>query len=323
VNFEMKNFSSAACSGSPLLSIVTPVFNESAGLPLFCKSLKLVLDAAEFTYEVIFVDDGSTDGSAEIILNENWANTRVVQLTKNVGHQVAIEAGLNHANGAYILTMDSDGQHPVEAVPAMLQAAMNADADVVYAQRLNRKGDGFAKRTSARFYYWLTSALTGIDIENGQADFRLVTSRVLQEIASVKGDKTLRLLIPAIGYRSVVVPYETLPRIAGNGRFGLHRQLKLGVGTILDFSSKPLRIVAAAGASLALLAFAWLVSVLVTYVGTRTVSGWASVMAAVLFVGGISLISLSIVGEYVARIHDLLKGHPRYSVASELVPRKD
>jgi dolichol-phosphate mannosyltransferase len=299
---------------NPAVSIIAPVFNEADGIVEFCGRLRGVLSQMQRSYEVVFVDDGSTDGSAEAILDLHWEQCKVVQLVRNAGHQCALEAGLGVATGSLLITMDSDGQHPPSLIPEMVRLAVSGDLDVVYTKRMARQEDSFLKRAAALGYYRIARILTGIDIPDSQADFRLISRRVCSDIDQVPGDKVLRLLLPSIGYRSTVLTYEALPRIAGEGRFGIRRQIGMATNTAIGFSAKPLRLVASMALVLALVAFIWLIVVFVTFLATRTVDGWASVMTAVLLVGSLTLLSLAILGEYLARIHDLIKGHPRYAI---------
>jgi polyisoprenyl-phosphate glycosyltransferase len=301
-----------------ILSVVAPMYNEAKGLAEFCRQLRPILDSCDTPYEFLLVDDGSSDDSIDVALSQGWPECTVISLAHNVGHQVALEAGILAARGQWIVSLDADGQHPPELIPRMLDAAQAQSLDVVYTSRLTRDEDGFIKRSCALGYYRVVRALTGVSVKNSQADFRLVSARVVEDIRSIPGDKVLRLLLPSVGYRSTVLTYEAQPRIAGVGRFGVRRQLRLARDSILGFSSKPLRLIAALGVFLSLAALTWLGVVLATYVATRTITGWASVMTAVLLVGGLTLLSLSIVGEYVARIYDLMRRHPRYSVVSRL-----
>ena len=298
----------------PTVSVISPVFNEAAGIVEFCGRLRGILSQMPYPYEVVFVDDGSTDGSTEAILDLQWEQCKVVQLVRNAGHQSALEAGLELAIGSLLITMDSDGQHPPSLIPEMVRLAIAEDLDVVYTRREARQEDSVLKRTAALGYYKVARILTGIDIPDSQADFRLITRRVCSDIARVPGEKVLRLLLPSIGYRSAVLTYEALPRIAGEGRFGFRRQIGMASSSILGFSAKPLRLVASMALVLSVVTFIWLITVFITFLATRTVDGWASLMTAVLFVGSLTLLSLAIVGEYLARIHDLIKGHPRYVI---------
>lgn len=309
---------SASTSVAPSLSVVVPLFNESKGLRIFSESLRLSLDELNVSYEVIFVDDGSEDGTAAVASNLGWAQLRILVLARNVGHQNAIEAGLSVARGDWIVTMDGDGQHPPAVVTTMYRTAQESGVDVVYTSRPSRDTDSFGKRSAALLYYRVMRWLTEVPIENSQADFRLVSRRVLTEVRAIPGDKVLRLLLPAIGFRSSVVEYEAAPRIAGRGRFGLRRQIRMTIDSVLGFSSKPLKLIATLGIIVTAAAAAWLISVIFSFLEGRNVEGWTSVISAVLAVGGVTLLSLSIVGSYLARIHDLLNGYPRFSIYQEL-----
>jgi len=296
------------------LSVVIPVFNEESVVLVFLDYLRRVLDLIEKPYEVILVDDGSSDQTWDVVSRISWAELRVAKLASNVGHQAAIDAGLSLARGAWIVTMDGDGQHPPEAIPRMIQVAESQGVDVVYGVRESRDLDKTGKRLVALAYYRVIRWLTNVPLTDSQADYRLMSSRVLTEVERVPGDRVLRLLLPAIGFESATVNYESQPRIGGNGRFGLTRQIALATSSILNFSSKPLKLVAGLGTLISVAALLWLAYVLVAFLSNKSIEGWASVMAAVLFVGGLTLLSISIIGSYIARIHDILKARPRYFI---------
>jgi glycosyltransferase involved in cell wall biosynthesis len=298
----------------PELSVVVPLFNESEGVGIFAEELRSALGALNVSYEVIFVDDGSVDGTAMVAARLNWTELKILVLSMNVGHQNAIEAGLSVAQGKWIVTMDGDGQHPPTLISTLYRTAEETGVDVVYTSRLSRDADSLSKRSTALLYYRVMRWLTEVPIRNSQADFRLISRHVLNQIRAIPGDKVLRLLLPSIGFRSALVEYETAPRIAGKGRFGRRRQIRLTIDSVLGFSSKPLKLIASLGVIVTAVAAAWLVSVLFSFLAGENVEGWTSVMSAVLAVGGVTLLSLSIVGSYIARIHDLLKGYPRYSI---------
>ena len=297
----------------PFLSVVTPMFNEAEGIVEFLQELKVFLEDLGRTYEVLVVDDGSRDTSVERALSIHWRECRVLALSKNCGHQIALEAGMAASRGTWVLTMDSDGQHPPECIQYMISAALDEDADVVYMRQPDRTNDSWAKRSAATMYYRIIRTITKVPIADSQADFRLIHRPVVEAVLKVPGDKVLRLLLPAIGYRSVTLEYSARDRIAGKGRFGAGWQFKMALLSILGFTSAPLRLVALSGLVISAGAAFWLLYVLVTYMQTRTVTGWSSVMAAVLTIGGLTLLSVSVVGEYLARVYDLLKAHPKYS----------
>lgn len=296
------------------LSVIAPMYNEVEGIAAFCDRLRGVLESMHTPYEVLIVDDGSEDGCADVVLKQAWPQCRLVSLARNVGHQRAIEAGMSVADGNYIVTMDADGQHPPELVPIMLAIAITDGVDVVYGVRTTRQEEGATRRGPALAYYRLVRWLTDVPIVDSQADFRLVSRSVLATIKDVRGEKVIRMLLPSLGYRSSVAEFEAGERIAGESRFGLRRQVTLALDSVFGFSAKPLRLVAGMGWLLSTAAFLWFIVVLLTWVLNGAISGWTSVMSAVLLVGGMSLLGLSIIGEYVARIHDMMKNHPRFVI---------
>lgn len=299
------------------LSVVAPMFNEEEGIAVFCFRLRSVLDGMTLKYEVLLIDDGSCDGGAEVVRNQGWPQCRLITLARNVGHQRAIEAGLHLALGDYVVTLDSDGQHPPELIPSLVSVADARQVDVVYAVRASRTEERPLRRHTALVYYRLVRWLTDVPLRNSQADFRLITRRVLKVIEDVQGEKVIRVLLPYLGYRSAVVEFQAGERIAGRSRFGLIRQLRLALDSVFGFSAKPLRLLVTMGWMLSLAALIWLLLVIATWATSGAVSGWPSVMSAVLLVGGMSLLGLSIVGAYIARIHDMLKNYPRFTIVKE------
>lgn len=302
----------------PELTVVTPMFNEEDGILTFLGGLRSCLDSLNLNYEVVVVDDGSSDHSIQKVQSMAWDQCKILALSRNCGHQIALEAGIAGARGSWVLTMDSDGQHPAELIEEMLQTAISEDLDVVYARQRLRRTDTAAKKFMAHLYYKVVRLITRVPVADGQADFRIMSRQVVDDILEVPGDKVLRLLIPSAGYASSTLEYDVQDRIAGKGRYGLSRQMRMAVDSILQFSSVPLRFVAVVGLGLSILAAFWLVTVVVAYFQTRTVAGWSSVMAAVLTIGGLTLVSLSVLGEYLARIYIMMRRHPRYIVREVL-----
>ena len=297
-----------------LLSVVVPMYNEQEGIVRFCVELRQVLDLCAVPYEVLFVDDASSDSSVAEVLSLGWQHVQVVSLASNVGHQRAIDAGILESRGNWVVTMDADGQHPPALIPEMTELAQTEDLDVVYTRRISRREESGLRRLPALVYYRIIRFLTGIPIADSQADFRLMSRSVIEHLSDVRGDRVLRLLLPASGVRSKTLDYVARERIAGSSRYGLSRQIRLAIDSALGFSSKPLRMVAVMGWVVAAFAFLWLLGVVITYLVAGTVAGWASVMAAVLLVGGMSLLGQAIIGSYVARIHDLVRNEPRFFI---------
>jgi len=269
----------------------------------------------DVSYEIVLVDDGSTDETTLRALQLGLSNLQILVLARNYGHQIALEAGLKATSGEFVLTIDSDGQHPVEMIPEMYRKAVMESLDVVYASRASSKQQPLSKRLPSFLYYKLIQFGTGVELVHGAADFRLTSRRVLNEVLTVPGDKALRVLIPSVGYSSATVPYHIRPRISGSSRFGLRRQCRMLSDALLEFSSIPLRFVAFTAAVVGFVALVWLAYVAAVFVDGQTVQGWTSLMAVSLGLGSLILFSLALIGEYVARLYALVKNNPRFHIS--------
>ena len=300
------------------MTIVSPCFNEADSLGPFLEDLRTTLDALAATYEVIVVDDGSTDSSWSVLAATNWPELRALRLVANRGHQVALDAGIREAAGDYVVTMDSDGQHPPELIPVLLLAAKQTNSDVVYAIRQDRTEDSWFKRSTARVYYRLMRSMTGVAIQDSAADYRLMTRFVVDVINQIPDQKVFRLLLPYLGFSSTTVEFQALPREHGESKYSFGRMAGLAVRSSIQFSTKPLRIVMGIGFVMSFLAALWLIWVLVDFAAGRTVAGWASQMSVTLIVGGLMLFGLGIVGEYVGEVFERVKGRPNYLIRDEI-----
>lgn len=303
-------------SRRPVLTVVAPFFNEVDVLPSFCQELRCTLDALEDIYEVVLVDDGSTDGSFTAALDQSWPQLTVIRLSANVGHQSALEAGLHVARGDLVVTMDADLQHPPNVVPQLVSTALDLDVDVVYAVRCDRSDDNWFKRFTARWYYRIIRTLTGVPIVDHAADFRLVTRFVVDIVNNIPEKKVFRLLIPSLGFSSTTVSFQAATRRAGHSKYGLRKMLSLALRSSVQFSPHPLRLVALLGLATSVLAFVWLVFVIGAYLAGSTLGGWPSLMSVTLVLGGIILFSLGVVGEYVGEIFESVKGRPHFIIRS-------
>ena len=300
------------------MTVVSPCFNEADSLRPFLNGLRTTLDALDATYEVIVVDDGSTDSSWSVLAATNWPELRALRLVANRGHQVALDAGIREAAGDYVVTMDSDGQHPPELIPVLLSAAKETNSDVVYAIRIDRTEDSWFKRSTARVYYRLMRSMTGVAIQDSAADYRLMTRFVVDVINQIPDQKVFRLLLPYLGFSSTTVEFQALPREHGESKYSFGRMAGLAVRSSIQFSTKPLRIVMGIGFVMSFLAALWLIWVLVDFAAGRTVAGWASQMSVTLIVGGLMLFGLGIVGEYVGEVFERVKGRPNYLIRDEI-----
>lgn len=297
------------------ISVVAPFFNEQAVLPEFCAQVRKVLDDMETTYDVVLVDDGSSDDSVAFLRTLAWPQCTVIRLMTNAGHQDALDAGLRSARGRWVVTMDADLQHPPELIPRLLSTAQAEGSEVVYAVRPDRREEPARKRWTASLYYRLMRRLTGVDVTPNAADFRLMSRRVVDVVNSVPDRKVFRLLLPSLGFPSSTVPYQAAERAAGDSKYSLARMVKLAGRSVLEFSARPLQIASVAGLIFSAVSLLWLIYVVVQFALHRTVDGWASLAAITLLVGGVQLLTVGVLGTYVGRLYEASKGRPRFIVS--------
>ena len=305
-------------SGTPEYSIVIPVFNESESLDALFARLGPVMDAFDGPVEVVLVDDGSTDNSVDMMLTmrERDPRYRVVRLSRNFGHQIAITAGLDHTRGRAVIVMDADLQDPPE-VTLDLAKKWREGYDVVYAIRDDRAGDSKTKVTTARWFYRVLNRLSEVPVPNDAGDFRLVDRRALDSVLSMREHRRyLRGMVAWVGYEQTGVHYAREPRHAGTTKYPLRKMLRFASDGIVSFSTVPLRIALNVG---------FIVSVVSFLIGFATIAlkvvgvddlipGWASIVVAVTFFSGVQLTMLGVMGEYIARIHEEVKQRPLYIV---------
>jgi polyisoprenyl-phosphate glycosyltransferase len=300
------------------LSIVAPAYDESGALPTFIKRTTAVLDHLGLSSELILVDDGSTDATWAIIESAAEADPRVrgVRLARNFGHQLALTAGLAEADGEAVITMDADLQHPPEIIPDLIAAASRG-YDVVYAVRSMDDAAGPFKRTSAKLFYFLLNRLTSLELPEGAADFRYMSRRVVNALLSMpERHRFLRGMTRWVGFQQTFVPYGRRDREAGFSKYGMAKMVMLAWDAVTSFSAVPLRLAGILGFVVSSLGFLYLAYAIGIHVFTRsTVSGWTSVTAAVLVLGGVQLICLGIFGQYLGRMYDDVKARPLFVVA--------
>src|SRR5262245_30008277 len=300
------------------LSVVCPAYNEEQALPLFHGRLAAVLDALpdDCRVEVVYVDDGSRDRTLEVLrdLAARDGRVRYLSFSRNFGHQAALTAGLEHARGEAVVTMDSDLQHPPELLPALLQK-WREGFDVVLTIREEDRPLGVVKRFTSRFFYRVMRLLSNTDIRMAAADYRLMSRRALDALLRLREThRFLRGMVQWLGFAAAEVPFRPGGRRAGVSKYGLGRMLNLAGDGLLSFSRVPLRLATFLGAiSLgfgllcsAYLTTCWLVG------GGQAGSGWGVLLASMHLLGGCILCGLGLVGEYVGRIYEQVKGRPLY-----------
>ena len=306
------------------LYIVIPCYNEEAVLPitapLFKAQLDSMVDAGLVSSEsrIMFVDDGSRDNTWQVIsrLTSDDEIFRGLKLSRNRGHQNALLAGLMEARSLCDITIsiDADGQDDIAAMTQMVEAYRNG-AEVVYGVRSSRKTDSFFKRMTAEMFYRFLASM-GAEVVFNHADYRLLSSRVLNEFASFKEvNLFLRGLIPLVGFNSTCVYYERHERMAGKSHYPLKKMLGLAIDGITSLSTKPLKIVMGLGLLVSLLSFIGVIWAVVSAVMGASIAGWASTICIICFIGGIQLICLGVVGEYVGKTYMEVKARPRYIIS--------
>jgi dolichol-phosphate mannosyltransferase len=300
-----------------LLSLVVPVFNEAEGIAAFhARAIKVLQNLPELDYELVYVDDGSKDGSYTIMcdLAGDDPKIKVVKFSRNFGHQIAITAGLDHATGDAVVFIDADLQDPPEVILELI-AKWREGNDVVYATRTRRKGESAFKLATASAFYRLLRGVANIDIPPDVGDFRLISARVANVLRSMKEkDRFIRGLVSWVGFRQASVPYERDQRFAGVTKYPLRKMIKFAFDGITSFSTAPLRLATWLGYFASAAAFLYLISVFVQAALGVTVEGWATIMVGMLFLGGVQLVCLGILGEYLGRIFTEVKPRPVYIV---------
>ncbi len=298
------------------LSVVVPCFDEAEVLPAFHARMSATCQAAGRTYEIIYVNDGSTDSSWQMIGEFCTSDQSVVgiDLSRNHGHQLALTAGLHHARGAFILIIDADLQDPPELLLPML-TKLEEGADVVFGQRARREGETWFKRTTAAFFYRILNYLADSNIPRDTGDFRLLRRTVLDEFLRLpEQSRFIRGMVSWLGFRQVPLLYERRERAAGISKYPFRKMLHFALDAITSFSTKPLLLATylglAAGALAVLVAiysvYEWLVG--------NTIRGWASLMVVVLLIGGAQLFVLGIIGEYLGRLTMQSKNRPLFII---------
>ena len=298
---------------NPDLSVVVPIYNEELGISEFAQQLKSNLDDLKIQYEVIFINDGSTDSSQKIINSIIWPELKSYEFQFNAGHMKALEAGLEKSTGNLIITMDSDLQHPPVYIKDFINNQKETGAEVVYGIRDLRKEDGLFKRLSAKFYYKLMRKLSGINIRSNAADFRLITKSVRDVLVSLEEEnKIFRLLIPSLNFQESQIVFQAEKRIHGKSKYGLKNMGSLAISSVLNFSIKPLRWAIWIGLWAVVLSLVWISYVLIAQFSGWVIQGWSSLIAAVILFAGVQLFLLGIVGQYIGQIYVSQQKRPKY-----------
>jgi dolichol-phosphate mannosyltransferase len=298
-------------------SIVVPVFNEEEVIRFTYERLTQVMRGLEEPYELIFVNDGSRDNTYSILgeLAQEDSSVVVLDFARNFGHQLAITAGMDYARGQAIVVIDADLQDPPELIVEMI-AKWREGYDVVYAKRVERKGETWFKKVSASLFYRLLQRMSDIEIPLDTGDYRLIDRQVADQLLAIREkSRFVRGLVSWVGFKQTAVEYVRDERLYGETKYPLKRMIKLSLDGMTSFSTKPLKITSYLGVLSSVAGFIYGLYVLYMKLFTsNTITGWASVILIQLFFNGVILLMLGIIGEYVGRIHDESKGRPIYIV---------
>jgi dolichol-phosphate mannosyltransferase len=301
------------------LSIIVPCFNEEAVIETTYNRLKHTLSKIEFDSEIIFINDGSTDLTSKKLteIASKDQRVKVISFSRNFGHQKAVTAGINNCSADMAVIIDADLQDPPELIPDMIKTMVDSNAQVVYCVRKSRKGEGFFKRLTAKLFYRLINFFSEIKLPVDTGDFRLIDSSIIREFNRLneKG-KYIRGLVSWVGFKQVPFYYEREARFAGETKYPFSKMIRFAATSLLYFSTKPLKIATGLGFIAVVIALSLTIwSVLGKILGyTHADSGWTSLFTAIVFFGGVQLISIGILGSYIGNLFNEIKNRPEYII---------
>lgn len=311
--------------GNPTLSVIVPVLNESEGLLELHRRLAAVLDEQAYDAEILFINDGSTDDSIDVIyrLCKQDARVGVVDLSRRFGKELALGAGLDHASGDAVIIIDADLQDPPEYIPDMV-SAWRRGFDVVAMQRVDRSVDSVLKRVSARIFYHLLNWLSPVDIPPGVGDFRLLSRRAVNALTRLRErNRYMKGLYAWVGFSYIELPYKREARHAGDSKWPFAKLLGLAVDGITSFSIAPLRLASYVGLITAFAAFVYGIAIIIkTTLYGDPVAGFPALIVTVTFLGGVQLLAIGVLGEYLGRMFVETKQRPLYLIRSANLPQK-
>jgi len=300
-----------------LYSVVIPLYNEEEVALECVNRVVKVMEQIDRNYEIIFVNDGSSDKTMDIMIEQCKKNSKlkIIDFSRNFGHQIAITAGMDYAKGDAIIVMDADLQDPPEVIPEMIEK-FNQGYDVVYAIRKSRKGESIFKKLTAKLFYRFLRYMCSIDIPVDTGDFRLISKKVSKVMTSLtERNRYVRGLVAWVGFKQIGIEYERDERFAGETKYPLRKMIKLSIDGITSFSTKPLTISKNLGIFVALAGFVYALIIVIKKIALNIPNtGWSSTVVLILIIGGLQLIMIGVVGDYIARIFDESKNRPLYII---------
>ena len=306
---------------TPIISIVVPCYNEEKVLDIFLEHIEPILNGLNKSYEIIFVNDGSTDNTFEMMLNanKNHKNIRILNLSRNFGKEAALTAGIENAKGNAVIPIDVDLQHPPELIPIFIEK-WEEGYDVVAGKRINRTGEHSLKKLSAKLFYKIHNSISDIVIPNDIGDFRLMSRKVVDALATLpENQRFMKGIFAWVGHKTAVVEYKQEHRIAGNSNFSGWKLWNFALDGITSFSTVPLRIWLYVGMIISSISFILGLSIIIkTLIYGIELPGYVSLFSMILFLGGIQLMGIGILGEYIGRIYKESKRRPSYIIEDNI-----
>ncbi len=307
-----------------IISIIIPCYNEEAVIKQTYSRVKNVLNENSYKcYEIIFINDGSKDKTLEYLMEiaGNDINVKIISFSRNFGHQPAVSAGINSCGGDIAIIIDADLQDPPELFPDMIKLHIEEQANVVYGVRKERKGEGFFKILTAKVFYRTLNSLSEVNLPLDAGDFRLIDKKVIESFKSLKEkNKYIRGLISWIGYKQLPIQYVRDKRAAGETKYPLSKMLKFATSSLLYFTKKPLKLAMTLGFISIVVGLGLTIYVFFAKLTDliKTVPGWASTIISVVFFGGVQLMTIGVLGEYIGSIFDEVKERPEYIIDKKI-----
>lgn len=298
------------------ISVVVPVYNEAANIPVLYEELSAQLSSLPYSCEFVFVDDGSTDGSLQVLkeLAKRDGNVYYIELSRNFGHQYALKAGLDVSNGDCVVSMDCDLQHPPEVVVELIKK-WEEGYDVVYTRRFPNNNLSWLKRKTSSLFYYLMDKISDLKLESGTADFRLMSRNVLNAFAHLnESELFIRGLVKWAGFKQTAIDYEPRERYSGQTKYNLKKMMSFAFRGITSFSVRPLQMIAYLGIILFLISMILVPYALISYIMGKAVSGWTSLMISVIFFGSLQLLMTGVLGLYISKLVIQSKQRPHYFI---------
>lgn len=307
------------------LSVIVPLFNEQDNIGALFQRIQKSLANLQLNHEIIFINDGSKDNTLALViqLSQEFPEVHYIDFSRNFGHQLAISAGIEHARGEYLVIMDGDGQDPPEFIPELYHKA-NEGFEVVYAKRRKRDGENFMKKLTAKAFYRILAKITNIEIPVDTGDFRIIHRKIRNILVQMpEQHKYIRGQIAWIGFNQTYLEYDRQERMSGETKFTYRKMMRFALDGISSFSTWPLKVATLSGFAVSFLAFALIIYSLYQKFFGYTEKGWTSMHISILFLGGIQLIGIGILGEYLGRVSENVKNRPHYIVRDSNIPKEE